>query len=112
MKNWGKGHCTLLGDAAHTSTPNLAQGGGMALEDAIELAYSLLKHSNRQQALRSFEKRRYVRTSTIVRDSRFFGAMSQWSQPLLVKIRNLSSAIWFSKRGMKKYTNYCIPSLN
>ena len=112
IKNWGKGRCTLLGDAAHASTPNLAQGGGMALEDAIELAYSLLKYSDVQQALRVFERQRYSRTSAIVRDSRLFGKMSQWRHPLLVKIRNSSVAFWFSKRGMKKYAGYRVPSLN
>ena len=110
-KGWGKGFCTLLGDAAHPTTPNLAQGGGMALEDAIELAHSLLKYSDIQQALRIFEKKRYARTANIVRNSRFFGEMSQWRHPLLVKIRNSSAAIWFSKRGMKKYASYRVPSL-
>ena len=110
-KSWGKGRCTLLGDAAHAATPNLAQGGGMALEDAVELAHSLCKHSDIQQALRTFERKRYARTAAIVRDSRFFGQMSQWRHPLLVKIRNSSAAIWFSKRGMKKYAGYRVPPL-
>ena len=111
IKNWGKGRCTLLGDAAHPTTPNLAQGGGMALEDAVELAHSLYKHSDIQQALRTFERKRYARTTAIVRDSRFFGKMSQWHHPLLVKVRNSSTAVWFSKRGMKKYAGYRVPNL-
>ena len=112
IKKWGKGRCTLIGDAAHPTTPNLAQGGGMALEDAVELAHSLLKHSYIEQALRAFEKKRYARTTAIVRDSKRFGEMSLWHHPLLVKIRNSSSLIWFSKRGMKKYAGYRVPSLN
>ncbi len=111
IKNWGKGFCTLLGDAAHATTPNLAQGGCMALEDAVELAHSLFKYSNKQQALRAFERKRYSRTANIVRDSKFFGEMSQWRHPLLLKIRNSSAAIWFSKRGMKKYAGYRVPPL-
>ena len=112
LKIWGKGRCTLLGDAAHPTTPNLAQGGGMALEDAVELAHSLFKHSHIEQALRAFERKRYARTTAIVRDSKWFGKMSLWHHPLLVKIRNSSSMIWFSKRGMKKYAGYRVPTLN
>lgn len=112
VKKWGKGRCTLIGDAAHPTTPNLAQGGGMALEDAVELAHSLLKHSQTEQALRAFEKKRYLRTKAIVRDSKWFGEMSLWHHPLLVKIRNSSSFIWFSKRGMKKHAGYRTPTLN
>ncbi|MBV8896591.1 MAG: FAD-dependent monooxygenase [Acidobacteriaceae bacterium] len=35
---WGRGPVTLLGDAAHATTPNLGQGACQALEDAIVLA--------------------------------------------------------------------------
>ncbi len=41
LKQWGKGLVTLLGDAAHPCTPNLGQGGCMALEDALVLAKSI-----------------------------------------------------------------------
>ena len=36
-----QGHVALLGDAAHPMSPYLAQGAGMAIEDAAELARAL-----------------------------------------------------------------------
>ncbi len=36
-----RGHVALLGDAAHPMSPYLAQGAGMAIEDAAELAHAL-----------------------------------------------------------------------
>ncbi len=38
---WGKGIVTLMGDAAHPTTPNLGQGGCMAIEDAAVLAHAV-----------------------------------------------------------------------
>ena len=38
LRSWGDRMVTLLGDAAHPCTPNLGQGGCMALEDALVLA--------------------------------------------------------------------------
>ncbi|MGI9480019.1 MAG: FAD-dependent monooxygenase [Hyphomicrobiaceae bacterium] len=35
---WHHGRCVLIGDAAHPILPYLAQGGAMAIEDAVELA--------------------------------------------------------------------------
>jgi salicylate hydroxylase len=39
--NWSVGRVTLLGDAAHPMLQYLAQGAGMAMEDAVVLARSL-----------------------------------------------------------------------
>jgi salicylate hydroxylase len=36
-----RGRVALLGDAAHPMRPYLAQGAGMAIEDAAELAHAL-----------------------------------------------------------------------
>ena len=36
-KLWGRGRMTLLGDAVHPTTPNLGQGGCLAMEDAMML---------------------------------------------------------------------------
>jgi 2-polyprenyl-6-methoxyphenol hydroxylase-like FAD-dependent oxidoreductase len=41
LKSWSHGHVLLIGDAAHATSPNMAQGAAMALEDALVLAGSL-----------------------------------------------------------------------
>jgi 2-polyprenyl-6-methoxyphenol hydroxylase-like FAD-dependent oxidoreductase len=38
VSTWGAQHVTLLGDAIHPTTPNLGQGGCLAMEDAFVLA--------------------------------------------------------------------------
>ncbi|HEU0052664.1 MAG TPA: FAD-dependent monooxygenase, partial [Longimicrobium sp.] len=41
VRGWGRGLVTLLGDAAHPTTPNFGQGGCLAVEDAAVLAAAL-----------------------------------------------------------------------
>lgn len=40
LSQWSAGRIGLIGDAAHATTPNLGQGGAMAVEDALALAES------------------------------------------------------------------------
>jgi 2-polyprenyl-6-methoxyphenol hydroxylase-like FAD-dependent oxidoreductase len=40
---WYRGRVVLIGDAAHTMTPHLTAGGGMAIEDAVILAEALAR---------------------------------------------------------------------
>ena len=59
----GDGPVTLIGDAAHPMLPFLAQGAGMAIEDAAVLAYCLGKDLDHPvAALRAYENARRKRT--------------------------------------------------
>jgi 2-polyprenyl-6-methoxyphenol hydroxylase-like FAD-dependent oxidoreductase len=76
---WGKGRITLLGDAAHPMMPNLGQGGGQAVEDAVVLAATLAQSANLESGLREYENRRYSRTRKIVNDSRMASSLGHGS---------------------------------
>ncbi|MGN6561675.1 MAG: FAD-dependent monooxygenase, partial [Thermomicrobiales bacterium] len=77
LPRWGRGRVTLLGDAAHPMTPNLGQGAGQALEDAVVLGACLGASSDPASALRAYEERRRARTAAVVRQSRLFGQLAQ-----------------------------------
>lgn len=89
IKRWSKGSITLLGDAAHPTTPNFGQGACMAIEDAMVLTRNLIRHANVRDALRGYEAERGKRTASIVKQSRIFGTLARWKNPFAVRVRDL-----------------------
>jgi 2-polyprenyl-6-methoxyphenol hydroxylase-like FAD-dependent oxidoreductase len=66
---WHKGRVVLVGDAVHATTPHLASGAGMAVEDALVLADELSRAENVPAALERFTERRADRCRHIVESS-------------------------------------------
>lgn len=60
LPQWSVGTVTLLGDACHPMLPFMAQGAGMAIEDAVVLGRALADASDRAQAARALQ--RYAQT--------------------------------------------------
>ena len=85
-----KGRVALLGDAAHPMRPYLAQGAGMAIEDAQVLAQSLSTGSaSVVQKLQAYAEQRWARNARVqaraIRNGHIFHA-----QGALALGRNLS----------------------
>jgi 2-polyprenyl-6-methoxyphenol hydroxylase-like FAD-dependent oxidoreductase len=73
---WNRGRVVLIGDAAHSCPPTLAQGGAQALEDAAVLAELLIERPVVDDALwAAFTGRRFERAATVVEASNQLG---QW----------------------------------
>ncbi|MDM0030952.1 FAD-dependent monooxygenase [Variovorax sp. J22P271] len=72
MPAWAQGRMALLGDAAHPMLPFMAQGAGMAIEDAVVLARHLEGVSMRDAAaaLKRYELARIERASQVQLGSR------------------------------------------
>jgi 2-polyprenyl-6-methoxyphenol hydroxylase-like FAD-dependent oxidoreductase len=58
---WSDDRVVLVGDAAHASSPNMAQGAAMAVEDALVLAAELTSGQPVEDALAEYERRRAAR---------------------------------------------------
>ena len=67
---WHKGRVVLLGDAAHTTTPHLGQGAGLAIEDSLVLAEELARADTPENAFAAYHARRFERCRYIVENSR------------------------------------------
>jgi 2-polyprenyl-6-methoxyphenol hydroxylase-like FAD-dependent oxidoreductase len=65
LDRWARERVVLIGDAAHATSPNMAQGAAMALEDALVLADCLDKIPAIPDAIAAFEARRRPRTDWV-----------------------------------------------
>ncbi|MFT4211087.1 MAG: FAD-dependent monooxygenase [Microbacterium sp.] len=74
---WFRGRVVLIGDAAHATTPHLAYGLGLAVEDGLVLAESLERADDLDGALTEFMRRRDDRCRLVVENSR---RLSAWEQ--------------------------------
>ncbi len=72
---WHKGRVVLLGDAVHASTPHLAQGAGMAIEDALVLAEELEAADAPEAAFEAYRARRFKRVAHVAVNSIKIGDM-------------------------------------
>lgn len=73
LPNWSMETCTPIGDACHPMMPFMAQGAGMAAEDAVVLARAMAGADDRHEAarrLRVYQQARQPRTSRVQMGSR------------------------------------------
>lgn len=70
---WHQGRVVLIGDTVHATTPHLASGACIGMEDALVLAEELARHPAVPQALQAFEARRWERCRMVVENSMRLG---------------------------------------
>jgi 2-polyprenyl-6-methoxyphenol hydroxylase-like FAD-dependent oxidoreductase len=88
LPRWSSGLVGLIGDAAHATTPNLGQGGAMAVEDALALADSFGKAGLNGAAFEQFERLRRKKVDWTVATSWSVGKMCHLGNPLVRGLRN------------------------
>jgi len=113
-KGWTSGNITLIGDAAHPTTPNLGQGGCMAIEGAYLLAKCINKYGLSTKAYEIYEKHQFPRSQEIINESLKLGKIGQISNPILITLRNLFFKIIPSSIAMKmidKYFSYRVTEI-
>jgi len=66
---WNKGRVVLIGDTVHATTPHLASGACIGIEDALVLADELDRTTDVARALHAFQERRWERCRMVVENS-------------------------------------------
>ncbi|BDA48885.1 Monooxygenase 2 [Coccomyxa sp. Obi] len=120
---FGSGRITLVGDAAHPMTPNLGQGGCVALEDAVVLARALrdamqpaastsaadvstMTSTAVQAALRDYEIERSRRVLKISVRSNLMGTVLQIPFAPVVAARNFAVRNFLPVKDFLNHASY------
>jgi 2-polyprenyl-6-methoxyphenol hydroxylase-like FAD-dependent oxidoreductase len=82
LRRWSAGRVALVGDAAHAQPPNIGQGGGCAMMNALSLAVHLERYAEVPAALAAWEKNERPITEHTQRMSYLLGLPTTWP-PLL-----------------------------
>jgi 2-polyprenyl-6-methoxyphenol hydroxylase-like FAD-dependent oxidoreductase len=100
IRDWSKGRVTLLGDAAHPMLQYLAQGGCMAIEDAVCLATRVVANgTDFETAFHAYQSLRYLRTARVQLTARLYGDIYHASGATADLRRVMLAAIDPSKPG-------------
>ena len=97
---WYKGKVLLIGDSAHPTTPQLASGAGMGIEDALVLAEIFVKQSNVDLAFAEFMQRREQRCRLVTQSSMQIGYLEQQCAPVEEQTAVVSKALEYLKEAI------------
>lgn len=104
LERWSVGRVSLLGDAAHSMLPFLAQGAVQAIEDGYVLARCLKEFDDVETALQHYEAARRERTTRAVEGSA--ANIHRFHNPLLAdpeQGRRFIDREWASQRIADRY---------
>jgi 6-hydroxynicotinate 3-monooxygenase len=94
LRQWSKGRVTIIGDAAHPTSPYAAYGAGMSIEDGYFLAAELERVDLRNVSetrigLQAFEERRKPHTSKVSQLAYYNGIVFHRLPAFLRPVRDL-----------------------
>jgi 2-polyprenyl-6-methoxyphenol hydroxylase-like FAD-dependent oxidoreductase len=82
LRRWSSGKVAVIGDAAHALPPNIGQGGGCAMMNALSLAVYLDRHADVPAALAEWERNERPVTEHAQRISYLLGLPTTWPPAL------------------------------
>jgi 2-polyprenyl-6-methoxyphenol hydroxylase-like FAD-dependent oxidoreductase len=97
---WYVGKVLLIGDSAHPTTPQLASGAGMGIEDALVLAEIFEKQANVDAAFAEFMQRREQRCRLVTQSSMEIGRLEQQRAPVEQQTAIVSKALDILKEAI------------
>lgn len=90
LRRWSAGRVAVIGDAAHALPPNIGQGGGCAMMNALSLAVYLDRQNDISDALVTWERNERPLTEHTQRVSWLLGLPTTWPPRLRAKVLALA----------------------
>ncbi|NJC28487.1 FAD-dependent monooxygenase [Neolewinella antarctica] len=87
LDKWHVENICLIGDAAHSMTPDLGQGGAQAIEDAYYLSNFINSSKCIEDAFHRFHSSRKTKVEKLVKQSRFASKIAITNRPVEI-LRN------------------------
>lgn len=106
LRQWHAGRVAVLGDAAHAMSPNLGQGAGCAMMNALSLAVALDETDDVEAACRLWEKRERPLTEHTQRWSTIYGSFTTWPEQLRSLAFNAISRVKWLRSRYQRTANH------
>ncbi|WP_376093681.1 FAD-dependent oxidoreductase [Roseomonas sp. CCTCC AB2023176] len=101
LHRWSRERVAILGDAAHAMPPNLGQGGGCAMMNALALAVAL-DGGGVEEGLADWERRERPLTDHTQRWSRLYSATTFWPDWLRAAAFGITARSAYLSRMMQR----------
>jgi 2-polyprenyl-6-methoxyphenol hydroxylase-like FAD-dependent oxidoreductase len=102
LHRWSAGRVAVLGDAAHALPPNIGQGAGCAMMNALSLAVHLDGAADIPAALAAWEARERPITEHTQRVSVWLGVPTTWPPALRnLTFRLIGKSKWLVRQRIK-----------
>src|SRR6186997_2092973 len=102
LKRWSAGKVAVIGDAAHAIPPNIGQGGGCAMMNALSLAVYLDREPDVPTALTTWERNERPVTEYAQRISLMLGWPTTWPPSIRAKTLALAGkSKWLVRQRTK-----------
>jgi 2-polyprenyl-6-methoxyphenol hydroxylase-like FAD-dependent oxidoreductase len=99
LKRWSSGKVAIIGDAAHAIPPNIGQGAGCAMMNALSLAVFLAQNEQVEPALEAWERSERPLTNHTQRISLLFGLPTTWHPKLRALFYSVAArSSWLTKQ--------------
>lgn len=107
LNKWSSENICLIGDAAHSMTPDLGQGAAQAIEDAYYLSNIIKKSNSLKTAYNKFYTCRKPKVETLVKQSRLTSKIaitSRFKEIIRNFIIKITPQFYMKKQMIKLYT--------
>ncbi|HEY6993502.1 MAG TPA: NAD(P)/FAD-dependent oxidoreductase [Xanthobacteraceae bacterium] len=102
LRRWSAGRAAVIGDAAHALPPNIGQGGGCAMMNALSLAVHLDREGDVPAALAAWERSERPVTEHAQRISYLLGLPTTWPPVLrAMALRAAGRSKWLVRQRTK-----------